>query len=441
MVRTLRTLLDRVPPHLFVAASAWGSRIISAVTGLFMVRVLTQSLGTEQYAAYAILGGMIGWFSLTDMGLGSSLQNFISERRGKGESYNEYVTTTALLGGVCLLFFVAALALSSDELGTAVLRKFDFFSRDLKRKYFLVMGLLSIGSAIGGISYRIWFAEQKGYLANLTPALASLVSFILVVGVSRTGKSHSLLWMLSAGLGTSAVLPMLIFIVQVVRKKAVAFALDWALIRPLFIRGMKFWLSGVLAACVLQIDYLVISQYLAPKDIVVYNLSSKIFLLIFFVYTALLGALWPVFAEATAANDWNGLLRHVRKTIAMGVVPVLVGTAIFALFRDRIIALLSPKEVVEIPYDLLALFGFYYLLRVWSDVFGVVLKSMSYMRPFVIYIPFQAAINILVQVVITREIGVRGVLVGLIASYLLTAVWIAPWFVFRRKRRMTAEVG
>jgi O-antigen/teichoic acid export membrane protein len=195
-----------------------------------------------------------------------------------------------------------------------------------------------------------------------------------------------------------------------------------------------------LAAGVLQIDYLVMSQYLEPRDVVVYNLSSKIFLLIFFVYSSLLSALWPVCAEASAANNWTVLLRHVRKTIVLGVVLVLVGTAVFALFKVQIISALSPKEVVTVPLDLILLFGLYYLLRVWSDVFGVVLQSMSYMRPFVIYIPFQVALNVLIQVVITKEIGVRGVLIGLITSYLLTAAWIAPWFVFRRKRQHIGAV-
>ena len=433
----MRDLVGRVPPHLLVAASAWGSRIVTAATGLFMVRILTQSLGTEQYAAYAILGGLAGWFSLADMGLGSSVQNFISERRAHGESYNGYVTTAALLGALLFMFFVVALALASDGLGEVVLKKFEFFSHDQKRRYFLVMGLMSMGTAIGGISYRIWFAEQKGYLANLAPALASLASFAMVLFVAGTDKAQSLFWMLLAGFGPLAVLPLLVLLIQVARKTTSEFTLEGAVLRPLCLRGLKFWLSGVLAAGVLQIDYLVMSQYLMPKDIVAYNLSSKIFLLIFFVYSSFLSAIWPVCAEAAATNNWQELMAHVRKTILLGVVLVIVGTGMFLLFRHQVIDILSPRERVDVPVHLIVLFGLYYLVRAWSDVFGMVLQSMSYMRPFVIYIPFQALTNILLQVLITENMGVRGIVIGLIVSYLMTAVWIAPWFVFRRKRQLT----
>lgn len=435
-----RNLVERVPTHLLVAASAWGSRVVTAATGLFMVRILTRSLGTEQYAAYAILGGLAGWYSLADMGLGSSLQNFISERRAKGDPFEEYIAAAAATGFIFLLLFGAALFVASDGLGGIVLRHFALFSPGQKGYYFLVYGLLAVASAIGGISFRIWFAVQKGYLANLLPAAASVLSFLLVLAVSVTEQSRSLFWMILAGFGPLAVMSLLIFAAQAARLRCRITAFDGGVLRPLVVRGLKFWLSGVLAAGVLQIDYLVMSQYLVPKDIVVYNLSSKIFLLIFFVYSSLLSAIWPVFAEATAAGDWAGLFRHVRKIIFLGVALVLAGTLLFALFKDQIIALLSPKEAVDVPYGLIALFGLYYLLRAWSDVFGIVLQSMSYMRPFVIYIPFQALINVLVQVVVTRAMGVTGILVGLIISYILTAAWIAPWFVFKRKRQLSGAV-
>ena len=376
----------------------------------------------------------MGWYSLADMGIGSSLQNHISEKRANGEQYDQLIASSALLGLLYVIFFIVVLVVSSGMLGSVVLRKFDFFSYEQKRSYFVVFGFMSIAASIGGISYRIWFAEQKGYLANLTPAIASVVSFLLVVAVSISTRAHSLFWMLLAGFGPIALLPTTAFILQVAGRARETFRFDAAVVLPLFVRGLKFWLVGVLAAGVLQIDYLVMSQFLQPRDIVTYNLSSKIFLLLFFVYSSLLTAIWPVCAEASAAADWDTLLRHVWKSIAFGFVLVLLGTAVFILFRHQIIAALSPKEIIDVPVGLIMLFGLYYLLRVWCDTFSIVLQSMSYLRPFAIYIPIQAALNITVQILITKGFGVNGVLIGLIISYILTPVWIVPWVVCRRIR-------
>ncbi|MBK5273831.1 MAG: MATE family efflux transporter [Desulfuromonadales bacterium] len=427
-------LLLRIPPHLYVAGSAWVSRVVTAATGIFMIRILTQSLGTQQYAAYAIFGGLMGWYSLTDMGIGSSLQNHISERRAKGERYDQFIATSAVLGLLFFFFFVAVLVLSSGLLSSLVLRKFDLFTYDQKSLYFLIFGVMSIAASIGGISYRIWFAEQKGYLANLSPACAALVSFLLVIAVSLSTKANSLFWMILAGFGPTAALPVLAFVVQVARKTTALFTYDVAVVRPLLIRGLKFWLTGLLASGVLQVDYLVMSQYLPPHDIVTYNLSSKIFLLLFFVYSSLLTAIWPLCAEAAASNDWDTLMKHVHKSIVIGFVLVGTGTAGFIVFRTQIIGLLSPKEVIDVPVGLILLFGLYYLLRVWCDVFGMILQSMSYLRPFVIYIPVQAALSIGIQILLTKEIGLKGVLIGLITSFILAPVWILPWVVMKKKK-------
>jgi O-antigen/teichoic acid export membrane protein len=46
-------------------------------------RTLLLYLGEERYAVYVIVYSLIGWFSLCDLGIGSAVQNFISECRAK----------------------------------------------------------------------------------------------------------------------------------------------------------------------------------------------------------------------------------------------------------------------------------------------------------------------------------------------------------------------
>ncbi len=52
-----------------------------------------------------------------------------------------------------------------------------------------------------------------------------------------------------------------------------------------------------LSIIVLQTDYIVMSQKLSAADIIKYTVTMKIFGLMFFIYTAVLQALWPVCAE------------------------------------------------------------------------------------------------------------------------------------------------
>src|SRR5438477_7640846 len=93
----MQTLTRAVPRHLWVAISAWISRAVVAVVSLAAIRILLQSLGTDQYSVFAILSGLTGWFFLADLGTGFAAQNFISERRAKNEPYSDFIAAGTIL--------------------------------------------------------------------------------------------------------------------------------------------------------------------------------------------------------------------------------------------------------------------------------------------------------------------------------------------------------
>jgi len=58
----MQTLTRSVPPHVWVAISAWLTRAVVAVVSRAAIRILLQSLGTEQYSVFAILSLLIAAF-------------------------------------------------------------------------------------------------------------------------------------------------------------------------------------------------------------------------------------------------------------------------------------------------------------------------------------------------------------------------------------------
>ncbi|MEW6013162.1 MAG: transporter, partial [Elusimicrobiota bacterium] len=81
-------MYKKIPTHILVASSAWVSKVIISLIQLFIMKNLIQILGEEKYSVYAILTGLIGWFALFDFGIGTSLQNYISEYRANNKNYN-----------------------------------------------------------------------------------------------------------------------------------------------------------------------------------------------------------------------------------------------------------------------------------------------------------------------------------------------------------------
>lgn len=391
-----------------------------------------KSIGSEQYAVCAVLGGLQGWYLLSDLGIGVSLQNHISELRAKNESYQGFIAATGLLALLLFFIFAALLFVITPFVAPVILKKFEFLSQVQKSANFLVVGVLSILFSIGGISYKIWYAEQKGYLANLLPAVASVASLCWLILLSHSQATDKLFWSLVASFAPIAIIPILVLI----RKTAAALtceeSIDPRIVRPLLKRALKFWGFGIMAAGVLQIDYIMMSQFLKASDIVVYTMCTKVFGLLFFVYNAVILAIWPVFAEAIATGNWDTVKRKTKLYILLGMGLMALSTAALVLFMPFVVSVLSPKERIEVPASLILVFGLYYMVRIWTDTYAMVLQSMSFLRPFWVFVPFQALLSVSLQWILIPIMGLHGVLFGLIGSFLLTVTWALPVVTYRQ---------
>lgn len=396
------------------------------------MRILMDSLGLENYAVFVLLTGLTGWFMLADMGIGSSVQNHISESRARGQSYDDLISASGLLAVLLLFVTVIALYFISPYVAPLLLKIFPFLSEAEKTKLFFLTGALSIGMGVGGIVYKVWYGEQRGYLSNIVPAIAAVVGLIGLLLVRQTPVENRLFLSLAAFTAPLAVLPLGVLLVQQWRVLRLRRGLEYSgtklhgTIRRLLKRGLQFWFFAIMAAGVLQIDYIVMSQFLAAHDIAAYYISTKVFGLAFFVYSAILAALWPVFAESIAKHEWGLVQRYLRKYLALGLSFMFVCTVSLIWLMPVAVGILAPKENIIIPFGFILLLGFYHMIRVWTDTFAMVLLSISHMKPFWIYVPIQAILSIVMQWVLVPVYGLYGVALGLIASFIFTVSWALP---------------
>jgi O-antigen/teichoic acid export membrane protein len=422
----------RIPRHLLVAASAWASRIVTALVLLASVRILMDILGLENYAVFVLLVGMTGWFMLADMGIGVSVQNHISESRARAQSYGDLITTSGLLAVLLMFVTVIALYFTSPYLAPLLLKNFTFLSDAEKTKLFFFTGTLSAGAGVGSIVYKVWYAEQRGHLANIVPAIASVVGLIGLLLVRQTQIEDRLLFSLAAFTAPPAILSLGVLLMQQLRMLRLRRGLGYSgkmlfgTIQPIMKRGIYFWFFAIMAAGVLQIDYIVMSQFLGAHDIAAYYISTKVFGLAFFAYSAILAALWPVFAESIAKQEWGLVQRYLKKYLALGLVFIFFCTVSLIWLMSVIVRILAPMENIIISFELILLLGIYFMIRVWTDTFAMVLLSTSNLKPFWLYVPIQAILCIVLQCLLVTVYGLYGVVLGLIASYVFTVSWALP---------------
>jgi len=425
-----------IPHHLIVASSAWVSRIVMAVVQFASIRVLISYLGIEQYAVFALLAALMGWFMLIDMGLGASLQNHISGQRAKEQAYENYVVVTLVIAATFFILIITALYYLSPYLAQIYLKAFPQIEVAEKAQLLFVSGALFIGAAFGGISYKIWYAEQKGYLANIMPAIASLLGYSGIVAVNDSALPDKLLISIIIFYTPTALIPIGVITIQMAKNfREGVRKVNFKIAENVFKRAINFWLLTLMTSVALQIDYLVISQFLKPEDIVVYNLSTRISWLVLFIYVAALTALWPVFSEAIELGKWEVVKGLTQKYLKIGLSFTLVSSILMVWFMPEAIKILAPQNTIVVPTLFILSLGLYLLLRVWTDTFSMILQSMSDLKPLWIAGSLQAFLSVTLQWYLAQWIGLYGIILGNAMSFATTTAWLLPYAVNRHYKK------
>lgn len=423
----------KVPIHIWVAGSAWASRLVMAVTQLLSIPLLIRYLGAEEYALFLVAMSLQGWWLLADLGIGISLQNFISERRAQKHGYADLLTNTAAVMALISLGFGGLLVLFHKELALAIMPGSPSMA-DHRPVLVLVAGLLFLLLAIGNVAYRVLYAEQRGYLANLLQALGSVAGMLGLLVLEHQEMENHLLAATIAWNGPSAVLGGMAFITLIAKALKSPFGkINWDIVTQLLRRGRQFAIFTVMAVLTLQIDYIVIGKMMSVREVLLYNVSTKMLGFVSFLYLAIIQSLWPVCAEAFAHKDWVRAGTLFQRALLAGVAIVLFGSCFLWYFKGHFVELLAPHQGLEIPFPYWFLLTMYTLIRVWSDGHAMLLQSMNRMKVLLYYMPIQAVICATGLLIFGSLWRLNGILLGLIASFLLTSVWILP-LEYRRAR-------
>lgn len=434
------TIIQRIPPHLLAAGSAWSSRVIIAITQLLSVRILMKSIGAEQYAIFAIMTGLAGWYFLADMGLGNSVQNYISECRAKEQSYDNYLKTMQVIVIIILLIEIILIYSTSPYIAPILLKKFMFMCNATKIKIFFTVSILYIGNGIGNIITRVWYAQQKGYLSNIILSIGSLIGLGSTYLIANSNLANKLYLSLIVFIAPTTILLLFALFYRFWDHFNFSIKVNFKVLTNLVSRAYCFWLFSIMSAFVLMLDYIIMSQFLLAKEIVIYHITTKIYGFLFFFYNAFLQALWPVFTEKITANNWQTVIKYLKKYITLGISMMVFSTIFLIYFMPHFIRMLSPKEHLMVPILFITLVGIYQIVRVWADTFAMVLGSMSDLRPFWISIPLQAIFNLALQWILTPIYGIYGIILGLIISFILTVVWTLPFAVHQHIKSSRSNV-
>jgi len=430
----LRGLDMRTAAPLITVGAGWTSRIVAALAQLAMIRVLTETLGIGGYGAFAILTGLLGWFALADLGFGASVQNFISQNRVDGKTSVDAIASVAAVLAGAMLCLTALWAGIAGWAGPFLLSASQDITGQTATAGFFVFAVVATGTGISAIALRICFAEHRGYLAHLISAVSVLMSLaLLLLVLPRLPAEDRFVWSLALFTGPTWILPMLFLAAYLIRHRARGhhFHLSFADVRRIWSRARIFLLYNAMAALVLNVDYIILSQTVSAPDVAEYAIFSRVYALAFFVFSSVLSAYWPVCAEMLHRGETQFVRKMIARSILFGTAVILGATSMLWLFAEPIAQVLAPRGTLVLSLGMIPLFAAYWIVRIWCDTFAMVVHSANRTTVLLMIGPVQAALNIAFGWYGAQQGGLAGLLVGMTASFVLTVGWFLPVYMSR----------
>jgi O-antigen/teichoic acid export membrane protein len=417
----------RIPPHLWVALSNWVSRAGSVIAQLVCLPLLTTLLKPAEFAAYAIAVSLLTWYQLTDWGVGNTVQNGIVEARALEQEVGPFIAVAGLIGGMTLGIAAGLILPLANLLDRMLFSNLHLPTESGIPTMMALSGLMLVCNALGTVAAKILYALQKGVYANLLTLVNSLGFLALLWGVAQNVSPGNVL--LASVLAYTG--PMAVTGLAALAYLCVRYAhWNWSAISNIFhkirARAWRFWLFALLAAATLNVDYLIMSRTLVAEEIAAYNVLFRIFWVGMALYSGLLGATWPLFTAMGVRGDRVGVERHVRLYLLIGMTGLLIGTAVAALGLPTLLRWLAPGLSIKISILTLALFSAYIGLRIWTDTYAIALQALSEITVFLKVVPIQASLSISLQWILAKKLGIDGILLGLILSFIFTVAWLLP---------------
>lgn len=420
-------------------ASAVGTAVVGRgsvfLVNAISVPILVRYLGGEEYGLWVTISMSLGMLIALDVGIANTVTNLISEAyaRDDREAAGRYFATA--------FWMTAAVVAAVAAVGWVVWPHIDFgFLLGIREPGLVPVAshasALAAGIFIGGLPAALAARALAGYqelhLANLFSAgscVASLAAIVLVVML------HGSLTELVAAYSGMLVLGNVACLAWMClwRKPWLTpwpTRVDAGLAGRIFRSGGQFFVIQIGSLVVFNSDNLVISHFLSPAQVTPYSVTWRLVNYATAAQVVLFPSLWPAYSEAWARGDMAWIRTTYERLRRFTMLTLVAGGAVLLLGGRAIIRVWAGPAAVP-SQELVA------LMCVWMALFAVSMNQTCLMaatgrvKRQAISTALSAAVNLTLTLYWVRTLGLVGVLLGTVVSYLVFMVGVQTWEVHR----------
>lgn len=388
----------------------------SIVISLILIPLTIRFVNDTQYGLWITLSSIVGWFNFFDIGLGNGLKTKLTESLSAGDFKQSkiYVSTTyAMLAIVSFSLLVLFYLMHFFVDWSKILNAPESYSNELGAVAWIVF-LSFIFQFILNLIVVVAAAHQNMIVGSFINFLGNLITVIAIFFLTKFYVTGTLLQLaIPTCLGPLLILLIFSKLLYNKRFKAVAPSIksvDFSCLKDIMGLGLKFFVIQMGLILYYNIDNMVITQVLGPKEVTPYAIAYKYFGVITMISAIVMAPLWTAFAEANAKKDFQWIKDTVRnmQLLCLALVPLSI---VMVLVSPYVYKLWVGKEI-EIPILLSAILAFYTVCNTFRTIFVYYLNGIGVVRLQVYLVLISGLINVPLAIILAKQLGTPGVILS-----------------------------
>ena len=386
---------------------------VSTLAGFVAIPLTAKYLETERFGLWLILGSLLTWISIADLGLANSLTNAlaISDAKEDKQIAKEAVSSAFyLMLFIALILFILFLIIYPSISWERVFNiKSTLAKQEVGISIFVCWILFVIRLPLS-IPGRIYAAYQEGYLYQIWSAIGSLISVFSLIFAIHIHANLPLL--IVAGFGTLLIGDVLsaIHLFGFQRKWLIPKYKNFNLLQCKWLlkTGFQFWIAQVSAILIFQTDLIIVAQMFGASEVASYGITLRLFSLVSIILGSFITSLWPAYSEAAARGDYAWISHTFKMSVFTSLIWSTCAGILLVIFSPQLISLLVNKEAIP---DISLLFAMLFttVLFAIAQSVAVLANGLGELKSQTILGPIAAISNIVLSLLLGHLIGVSGV--------------------------------
>lgn len=394
------------------------SRLVSVLFNFFLFPFFVHHLGTSLFGIYLLIVSFTSYFSLLDLGVGTSLLRFIAQHqtRRDTEELNRLINT--------IFFFYAGIGFIT-ALGFVLLGWFlPLFKIDPQYIHTgqILAYILAASSLISwpfGIFNNVLGGAQRYDLSGSISILVGILTTFLNIIIILSG--YGIIALALTTVFCNLVGNLLSFLL--VKKIIPSFSLKTTYFRAGKLRNVInfsiiLFLCQISSLFIFEIDKVILGIFVSTAAITLYEASAKIQQFIRMLENLIGTPFIPAASELESTKQYTKLKDIIltgSKFVQAIILPV---TTIFILLAKPFLTYWLGLEFGNIAF-VAQVFIFFWLVNGNADIVTSALIGIGRLKEMLIFAVIIALSNFVISIVLVQKLGILGVVLGTTIPFII----------------------